>query len=302
MRAAAGFGGTVTVAQLNAAGADARSAMYYCSDCLTVNGPGSLVAWCGRTSTWRTLDDCLLATTSFAELANDFVQNSSAPELRGAKGYLFCTIGGLNNIASVVSGNSGAVNYTATSVETGLHMQMSTGTANVNGYARAITTSAIGYYRTVAKPMVFAAVKNLKLSSVGSGFTVRIGITGWNSASNTLRPTEYSACWDTGNKLGGLNASLVSEWLACYRSGSVNLAGSGPTGVGETVNSGANICVIRDGDSVVIERNKVVIATGAATENDLKTLHPFAVIGNDGVAQANADLRTTGFCGGILFP
>ena len=89
LRTAAGFGGTVTVAQLNAAGADARSAMYYCSNCLTVNGPGSLVAWCGRTSTWRTLDDCLLATTDFAAWANDFIANSNAGEIRGSKGGLW---------------------------------------------------------------------------------------------------------------------------------------------------------------------------------------------------------------------
>ena len=298
VRAAAGFGGTVTVAELNAAGADARSAMYYCSDCLTVNGPGSLVAWCGRTSTWRTLDDCLLATTVVEDWVNDFIKNSNSSELVGSKAALFCrTSAGAG--ADQLSGSGGSWRQYPSASAQRYSIMALTNTAAAN-YARFYSQGIAFAQSPQAKPMVFSGVRGLTLGSIGTGFSVRLGI---GSAPNaSLSASENSIVYDKGNVLGGLNAGVASEWLGCIRSGSVNLAGSGSLGVGPTVDTEEDLCVIRNGDSVSIYRNGVAVGSGTANAYDIQTMSPFFILANDGTSAVSQRAIMRGFCLGYYLP
>ena len=289
-RAAIGFGGTVTVAQLNAAGADARSALYYCSDCLTVNGPGSLVAWCWRTLTWRTLDDWLLATTDFTAWASDFVANSNSSELRGTNGALFRVFdnapgGGFTGI------NSATSQITNRSM---LYRRLVTGT-NPNGYIRTMGVPIANV--AVSKVRVFAGL-NKSVPLTTSGVTMRVGVTTAERPTYALPAAEYSLCMDAGNVLGGLNAGLAANYLGCIREGSVNLSGSGATSVAVSTTSPIDLMVVCDLDSVKLYVGGVVVAAGTRTVETI--LYPFAIWANDGTSttSANADLRN--FCCGYL--
>ena len=297
VRAAAGFGGTVTVAQLNAAGADARSAMYYCSDCLTVNGPGSLVAWCGRTSTWRTLDDCLLATTVFGDWVNDFIKNSNSSELVGSKAALFCRTS-VGAGADQLSGYGGTWRlYPSASAQR--YSLTALTNSNATNYARFYSQGIAFAQSPQAKPMVFSGVRGLTLGWIGAGFSVRLGI---GAAPITLlNENENSIVYDKGNVLG-LNAGGASKWLGCVRSGTVNLAGSESLGVGPTVDTEEDLCVIRDGDSVAFYRNGVAIGSGTANAYDIQTMSPFFIIANDGTATASRRATMRGFCLGYYLP
>lgn len=298
LRTAAGFGGTVTVAQLNAAGADARSAMFYCSDCLTVNGPGSLVAWCGRTQTWRTLDDCLLATTDFAEWVNDFIKNSNSSELVGSKAAMFCrTSAGAG--ADQISGSGGSWRQYPSAIAQRYSIMALTNTAATN-YARFYSQGIAFAQSPQAKPMVFSGVRGLTLGSIGTGFSVRLGIGAAPNAS--LSAAENSVVYDKGNVLGGLNAGGESAWLGCIRSGSVNLAGSGSLGVGPTLDTEEDLCVIRNGDSVSIYRNGVAVGSGTANAYDIQTMSPFFIIANDGTSVMSQRAIMRGFCLGYYMP
>lgn len=294
VRAAAGFGGTVTVAQLNAAGADARSALYYCSDCLTVNGPGSLVAWCGRTSTWRTLDDCLLATTDFATWVNDFIKNSNSSEIRGVKGGLWCALDTASAI-HLTSATGGAIQLPPTSFP--VRRSLTTGTSNV-GFSREYTTP-YGLTLYSANMKVFAGVRGNSLSSVSGGFTARLGITAYNAITRALATDEDSLCYDVGNVLGALNPSGLPQWLACYRIGSVNQSGSGPTGVGPSAGISENLSVVKQGTSVSMYQNGTLISSGTG---GTARPSPFFIISNDGTATTSIEALQLGFCSGYLLP
>jgi hypothetical protein len=297
-RAAIGFGGTVTVAQLNAAGADARSALYYCSDCLTVNGPGSLVAWCGRTLTWRTLDDCLLATADLAEWVNDFIKNSNSSELVGSKAALFCRTSA--GAGADQFGSSGGTwrQYPSASAQRYSIMALTNNAAT--NYARFYSQGIAFAQSPQAKPMVFSGVRGLTLGSIGTGFSVRLGIGVAPNAS--LSAAENSVVYDKGDVLGGLNAGGESAWLGCIRSGSVNLAGSGSLGVGPTVDTEEDLCVIRNGDSVSIYRNGVAVGSGTANAYDIQTMSPFFIVANDGTSVVSQRAIMRGFCLGYYMP
>lgn len=297
VRAAAGFGGTVTVAQLNAAGADARSAMYYCSDCLTVNGPGSLVAWCGRTQTWRTLDDCLLATTDFAGWANDFILNSNAGEIRGIKGGLWAALEiGISVTVAEAVGAGSVAEVRWNPIISGLSRALVTGSSSATAYARQYSTS---YQRSATGIKMFAGIRAGYLTSIDSGFTVRLGFS--QSPTDILQGEEDSLCYDVGNVLGALNPSNLQKWLVCIRTGSVNQSGSGPTGVSPVVNTPANLLVVRQSAAVTMYHNGVLLGGGTGGSSS-QILNPFCVIANDGTATTSVAIRQLAFCTGFLLP
>jgi hypothetical protein len=293
VRAAAGFGGTVTVAALNAAGADARSAMYYCSDCLTVNGPGSLVAWCGRTLSWRTMDDCLLATTSFTAWVSDFVANSNSGELRGTNGALFRVFetapgGGFTGVNSATSQIT--VNRPM------LYRRLITGT-NANGYVRALgtTVATVG----VTGVRAFSSLNSF-IPNTTAGVTMRVGLSGIVTPTNALHSLEYSLCMDKGNVLGGLNSSLSVNYLGCIRESSVNLSGSGDTSIAVSTEATADLLVVCDLDAVKLIVGGVEAATGVRTAPS--PLYPFAVWSSDGTSTTSATADIRNFCCGYLLP
>ncbi|OQC29997.1 MAG: hypothetical protein BWX70_01375 [Verrucomicrobia bacterium ADurb.Bin070] len=293
VRAAAGFGGTVTVAQLNAAGADARSAMFYCSDCLTVNGPGSLVAWCGRTSTWRTLDDCLLATTSFTAWVSDFVANSNSGELRGTKGALFRVFE--TAPGGVFTGVNDATSQ-ITVYRPMLYRRLITGT-DANGYVRALgaTIATVG----VTGVRAFSSLNSF-IPNTTAGVTMRVGLTGLSTPTNALHSREYSLCMDKGNVLGELNSSNSVNYLGCIRESSVNLSGSGDTSIAVSTEATTDLMVVVDLDAVKLIVGGVEAATGVRTETS--KLYPFAVWSNDGTSTTSATADIKNFCCGYLLP
>ena len=294
VRAAAGFGGTVTVAQLNAAGADARSAMYYCSDCLTVNGPGSLVAWCGRTMTWRTLDDCLLATTDFTAWANDFCVNSNSSEIRGRFGALFR---GFENSVGVTFSNGGGATSVVTPYGPPFRRRMTSATSATN-YVRAL---GVTFGSVAANAIrVFCGVTGFKPGAT-AGVAVRVGLTTVNNPSNvTLTASENSICLDAANVLGGLNASLSTNYLACIRNGSTNLTGSGVTGVASSTSTEANLLVVSDLGEVAMFVNGTLAASGQSTPTTAR--YPFMICGNNGISAASVDFDISNFCCGYYMP
>ena len=295
-RAAIGFGGTVTVAQLNAAGADARSALYYCSDCLTVNGPGSLVAWCGRTLTWRTLDDCLLATTDFAAWCNDYLTNSNSSELRGAKGSL---MRGFENMQGITfaTANSAVAISTASSAMPYMHKHVGTGT-NTNGYCRGYGIAVGGISSATLR--VFAGVRRI-LPSTLTGVTARVGISTLQSMTNALTTNEDSLCIDTGNVLGAINAGMVPNYCACIRVSSVNQAGSGATTTAASTTVPHDLMVIRDLGATSMLVNGTVIASGTGYSGTA-VLYPFLVVSNDGTSTTAAYFDFENFAFGYLLP
>ena len=296
VRAAAGFGGTVTVAQLNAAGADARSAMYYCSDCLTVNGPGSLVAWCGRTSTWRTLDDCLLATTDFSAWCNDYLVNSNSSELRGSKGALLRAFGTTQGIAFLTV-NGATTAPLATSAQPYLHCRYSTST-NANGYGRAIGVSIGGIDSGTMR--VFSGVRRFLPTAI-TGVTVRVGLTKYHSPTNALTQNEDSLCIDAGNVLGAINAGMTQNYCACIRVNSVNQVGSGATTAAASTGTPHDLMVIRDLGATSMFVNGGVVASGTGHQLT-SVLYPFLIVANDGTSTNSVDFDFENFAFGYLLP
>ena len=301
VRAAAGFGGTVTVAQLNAAGADARSAMYYCSDCLTVNGPGSLVAWCGRTLTWRTLDDCLLATTSFTAWCNDFIANSNASEIRGTKGALFCALdfvsGGTSFHLCVTTGSGSAAVLSSDASLPVPHRRTSTGSGAANAGVRESTTSTgFVHYSPVLK--VFAGVRKCQLSTLATTSYVRLALA--TQSTNGIGLNEDALIFANWN-VSGLNPSNLSQLLAAFRVNGVNQAGSGPTGATLTAGVPADLSVVREGTAVNMYKDGALIASGTGTGEFSAIVPCFVVIG-DGTNISNLETRKLGFCSGYLLP
>lgn len=296
VRAAAGFGGTVTVAQLNAAGADARSAMYYCSDCLTVNGPGSLVAWCGRTSTWRTLDDCLLATTDFPAWCNDYLVNSNSSELRGSKGALFRGFDNTQGIAfSTVNG--AVASPSTTYAQPYLHRRFKTNT-NANGYGRALGVSIGGIDPGTMR--VFSGVRRLLPAAI-TGVTVRVGISTLSVPTNALTTTEDSLCIDAGDVLGAINAGKTQNYCACIRVSSVNQAGSGATTVAASTGTPHDLMVIRDLGATSMFVNGGVVASGTGY-GGTAILYPFFIAANDGTSTNSVFFDFENFAFGYLLP
>lgn len=296
VRAAAGFGGTVTVAQLNAAGADARSAMYYCSDCLTVNGPGSLVAWCGRTSTWRTLDDCLLATTDFSAWCNDYLVNSNSSELRGSKGALLRAFDTTQGISfSTVNGAAAATS--ATYAQPYLHRRFNTN-ANANGYGRAIGAPIGGINPGTMR--VFSGVRRF-LPTATTGVTVRVGISTHPGPTYALTANEDSLCIDAGNVLGAINAGMTQNYCACIRVSSVNQAGSGATTAAASTGTPHDLMVIRDLGATSMFVNGGVVASG--TGYDVTSImYPFLIVANDGTSTNPVNFDFENFAFGYLLP
>lgn len=295
-RTALGFGGTVTVAQLNAAGADARSAMYYCSDCLTVNGPGSLVAWCGRTSTWRTLDDCLLATTDFSAWCNDYLVNSNSSELRGSKGALLRGFDNTQGIAfSMANGATAATS--ATSAQPYLHRRFNTNT-NANGYGRAIGVAVGGIAPETMR--VFSGVRRFLPSAI-TGVTARVGISTISVPTNALTANEDSLCIDAGNVLGAINAGMTQNYCACIRVGNVNQAGSGATTAAASTGTPHDLMVIRDLGATSMFVNGGVVASGTGY-GGTAILYPFLIVANDGISTTNVTFAFENFAFGYLLP
>ena len=291
-REAIGFGGTVTVAQLNAAGADARSAMYYCSDCLTVNGPGSLVAWCSRTSTWRTLDDCLLATTSFAAWVSDFVANSNSGELRGVKGALFRVFENApGGTFSVQSGAASAI----TGLEPPMYRRSTTGTT-ATAYARALGVT-LGSVAPGSVEM-FAAANGFRPGTT-AGVTARLGLSASPSPNASLGAAEFSLCLDAGNVLG-YNAGLSTNYLSLIREGGVNLAGTGATAAESSTAADTDLLVISDNGAVAAYVGGVSVATG--TRSATSAMYPFLIWANDGTSTTSAASLLRSFCCGYLLP
>lgn len=297
LRTAAGFGGTVTVAQLAAAGDAAKSAMYYCSDCITVNGPGSLVAWCGRTSTWRTLDDCLLATTSFDAWVNDYIANSNLPEIRGSKGALWCLLD-TSTLFSFTGANGAGTSTSADATLPEMHRRIVTSTT-ANGWSREHVTN--GLRRPTGSAACFVGIRRLALSSVAAGFYVRIGLS--SAANQTVSLNETAIVYDAGNVVGGLNPGLAAEWCACLRIDGTNGTGSGPVGVGASTDFSArqNLCLIRRETTATAYIDGALVASGNA-EVQTSALTPFQVIANDGTTAPNITARHSGFCFGYLNP
>lgn len=294
-----GFGGTVTVAQLNAAGADARSAMYYCSDCLTVNGPGSLVAWCGRTLTWRTLDDCLLATTDFVAWCDDFVRNSNTNELRGTNGALFCALESgslLHVLASVGTGSGVAV--VGEVAGRPLRRRLNTGGGATIAYAREYCTAGSFLRNVSGASKVFAGVRGNVLSAINANFGFRVGI-GNVPPIPTLATDEDSLAFDASNSMG-VNAGLAAEWLACVRAGSVNLAGSGPLGSAPVANVAHDICVVRNAGTISMRVDGSTVFSGTNAGTDGAAV-PFCIVWNAGVLASISNWQL-GFCSGFLLP
>ena len=304
VRAAAGFGGTVTVAQLNAAGADARSAMYYCSDCLTVNGPGSLVAWCGRTSTWRTLDDCLLATTDFPAWCNDFIKNSNSTSLAGSKGMLLALSDTTPSSAfSALNGGESIVQSPASWLPRKGFLRQSQTKTNATGGTRQYSISQFSVASQGAH--VFCGAKQLTVS-LNTGVIFRLGLGSAIPNNSALQATEETLCLDSGNALGGLNPGLATNWLACVRSGSVNLAGSGATTATPALHTGTpqDLSVIRlSGGATKMCVNGAEVASGSgASDASRSSVFPLCTFFNDGTSTANATMANTLFCYGYLLP
>lgn len=295
-RQALGFGGTVTVAQLNAAGADARSAMYYCSDCLTVNGPGSLVAWCGRTSTWRTLDDCLLATTDFVAWANDYMVNSNSSEIRGSKGGMFRAFDTTQGIGFSVA-NSATQGTLSSSTHPYPHKRFATNT-NANGYGKAGAVSIGGIASNSIR--AFSGIRR-NLTSAVSGITMRVGITTNPAVTNAITTYEDSLCIDAGNVLGAINAGLSTNYCACIRVNSVNQTGSGATSAETSTSALADLLVVRDLGAVSMYVDGTIVASG--TGHSLSSvLYPFMVFSNDGTSVTSAYADFEGFVFGYYLP
>lgn len=296
VRAASGFGGTVTVAQLNAAGADARSAMYYCSDCLTVNGPGSLVAWCGRTSTWRTLDDCLLATTDFSAWCHDYLVNSNSSELRGSKGALLRAFDTTQGISfSTVNGATTAP--LSTYAQPYPHRRYGTST-NANGYGRAIGVSIGGIAPGTMR--VFSGVRRFLPAAI-TGVTARVGLTTLATPTNALTTNEDSLCIDAGNVLGAINAGMTQNYCACIRVGNVNQAGSGATTMAASTGTPHDLMVIRDLGATSMFVNGGVVASGTGY-GGTAILYPFFIVANDGISTTSVSFDLENFAFGYLLP
>lgn len=296
LRTAAGFGGTVTVAQLNAAGADARSAMYYCSDCLTVNGPGSLVAWCGRTLTWRTLDDCLLATTDFSAWCNDYLVNSNSSELRGSKGALLRAFDTTQGI-SFTAANGATAAPMSTSAQPYLHRRFTTNT-NANGYGRAAGVSIGGINPGTMR--VFSGVRRFLPGAI-TGVTVRVGISQASGPINALTANEDSLCIDAGNVLGAINAGMTQNYCACIRVGNVNQAGSGATTAAASTGTPHDLMVIRDLGATSMFVNGGVVASGTGY-GGTAVLYPFFITANDGISTTAVTFAFENFAFGYLLP
>ena len=296
VRAAAGFGGTVTVAQLNAAGADARSAMYYCSDCLTVNGPGSLVAWCGRTSTWRTLDDCLLATTYFAEWAIDYMSNSNSSEIRGIKGGLFRGFDTSQAVTFAILNSSSATTH-STSTMPYPHRRFGTGT-NANGYGRASGVSLGGISTGTYK--LFCGLRRVLPAGL-AGVTMRVGLTTLAAPTNVLSTSEHTLCLDSGNVLGALNPGLSTNYCACIRNLGTNLTGSGETAAAASIANPHDLLVVRDLNQTRMYVNKVAVAEGSSPATS-GVLYPFAVFSNDGVSTSSTFFDFEDLVFGYMLP
>ena len=295
-RAAIGFGGTVTVAQLNAAGADARSALYYCSDCLTVNGPGSLVAWCGRTLTWRTLDDCLLATTDFSAWCNDYLVNSNSSELRGSKGALLRAFDTTQGI-SFSTANGASTTTMSTAGQPYLHRRYGTGT-NANGYGRAIGVSIGGINPGTMR--VFSGVRRILLTAT-TGVTARVGLTTLTTPTNALTANEDSLCLDAGNVLGAINPGMTQNYCACIRVGNVNQVGSVATTAEASTTTPHDLMVIRDLGATSMFVNGGVVASGTGYGGNA-ILYPFLIVANDGTSTNSVYFDFENFAFGYLLP
>ena len=306
VRTAAGFGGTITVAQLNAAGADARSAMYYCSDCLTVNGPGSLVAWCGRTLTWRTLDDCLLATTDFGAWVCDFVKNTNSTQLLGVKGGLwnFLESPGVGSFRFFTAGTGarGVVLSESNYAGQAMRQLSSTGT-DTSGLVRKFVNYPICL--APGNAATFVGLKDLSVSSTDSGYMLRVSLCNAAASGATVRTTEETLCIDTGNT-SGANAGNSRNWVALTRESSVNLSGSGATSTAPAITGAAtqNVCVVRlSGGSSRFYVNETLLATIAGAVNAGRGgIFPQITHGNVGSSPTSVHNVAAGFCFGYLLP
>lgn len=218
-RTALGFGGTVTVAELNAAGADARSAMYYCSDCLTPEGVGAPVVWSG--TKWLTTCSGIPATTDLLTYFRGV--RTAGKEFYTSAGKLtrFCRNPELQNPAAfTVSGDGAAVGYAFD----GEGATLATGTTNagvarIANYADAFIVNGAVNGGTTASVYFAAEVHFSALSTATEEYLFRLGFSMADAKAGYLSTDEATLVYDRADALGFGGGNV---WVALTRKGSID--------------------------------------------------------------------------------
>ena len=216
VRAAAGLGGSYTVAQLAAFSEAERPALAFCTNCLTTSGVGSLVYWSG--TAWFTCADGFVATT-------DPLEYFRGVRASGAQFFnVYCKGNRLSSLpfgpATTTSGggtNSSHGNGEATVVSLAASGgQVFVGNADLlrlaGGATIPATTSAY-----LAEDVFFS-----RDSVVDDDYRYCIGFRANPNAATTIASDEVLFVLDRANALAIGNTGNSKNWLTLTRAASTN--------------------------------------------------------------------------------
>jgi hypothetical protein len=200
---------TYTVATLPTGAQAAAERIAYCSDCITLNGPGSVVFWDAIEGIWRTMERAQASTDHLT-----FWRSCLAVGLvaRGGKGISQSIMNGQGiNALSMGAGLTAAMGA-------GLHMLHTSTSATGGSETR---TEGIPARASLASAYGRAKIYVENLSTAVEEFSVRVEFGGTGSA---FGGDSYMLVCDRGNTTGSGNAHKM---VGLARSASVNtVAGS----------------------------------------------------------------------------